>query len=123
MLIHMLKSKIHRVVVTDCNLNYEGSLTLDQDLMEAAGLIEWEKILVLNINNGERLETYVIKGNRGSGEVVVNGAAARSAQKGDLLTIMAFSVLKEEEAEEFRPKKINVDRNNKVIRTKAGRPL
>lgn len=110
----ILKSKIHRATITDCNLNYEGSLTLDQDLMKAANLVEWEKIMVLDLNNGERFETYVIKGKRGSGEVVVNGAAARLVHRGDLVIVLSFCSLTEEEVKGFRPRIVHVDKNNRV---------
>ena len=90
--IEMLKSKIHRVKVTEANLNYMGSIAIDEDLMDAAGLIENEKVLVVNVNNGERLETYVIRGERGSGLISLNGAAARKAQIDDILLIMSSAL-------------------------------
>jgi aspartate 1-decarboxylase len=90
MLIEILKSKVHRVLITEANLNYVGSLTLDEDLMDAANLIENEKITVVNVNNGERLETYVIKGKRGSGVVCLNGPAARKGAEGDVVIIISF---------------------------------
>ena len=114
--IEVLKSKIHRVKVTEANLNYMGSIAIDEDLMEAAGLIENEKVLVVNVNNGERLETYVIKGERGSGIISLNGAAARKAQLDDILLIMSFASMDFEEAKEFRPRIIFPDANtNKLI--------
>ncbi|MDX9947905.1 MAG: aspartate 1-decarboxylase [Bacteroidales bacterium] len=114
--IEVLKSKIHRVKVTEANLNYMGSIAIDEDLMDAAGLIENEKVLVVNINNGERLETYVIKGERGSGIISLNGAAARKAQIDDILLIMSFALMDFEEAKEFRPRIIFPDTNtNKLI--------
>jgi aspartate 1-decarboxylase len=114
--IEVLKSKIHRVKVTEANLNYMGSIAIDEDLMDAAGLIENEKVLVVNVNNGERLETYVIKGERGSGIISLNGAAARKAQLDDILLIMSFASMDFEEAKEFRPRIIFPDANtNKLI--------
>ena len=114
--IEVLKSKIHRAKVTEANLNYMGSIAIDEDLMDAAGLIENEKVLVVNINNGERLETYVIKGERGSGIISLNGAAARKAQIDDILLIMSFALMDFEEAKEFRPRIIFPDTNtNKLI--------
>ena len=103
MTIEVLKSKIHRVTVTDANLNYSGSITVDEDLMDAANLIEFEKVHVLNINNGERLITYVIKGERGSGMICLNGAAARKAQPGDLIIIVSYAQMDFEEARNFKP--------------------
>lgn len=114
--IEVLKSKIHRVKVTEANLNYMGSIAIDEDLMDAAGLIENEKVLVVNINNGERLETYVIRGERGSGIISLNGAAARKVQLDDILLIMSFASMDFEEAKEFRPRIIFPDTNtNKLI--------
>jgi len=114
--IEMLKSKIHRVKVTEANLNYMGSIAIDEDLMDAAGLIENEKVLVVNVNNGERLETYVIRGERGSGLISLNGAAARKAQIDDILLIMSFASMDFEEAKVFRPKINFPDTNtNKLI--------
>mgnify|MGYP001028046214 FL=1 len=114
--IEVLKSKIHRVKVTEANLNYIGSIAIDEDLMDAAGLIENEKVLVVNINNGERLETYVIRGERGSGIISLNGAAARKVQLDDILLIMSFASMDFEEAKEFRPRIIFPDTNtNKLI--------
>ncbi len=114
--IEVLKSKIHRVKVTEANLNYMGSIAIDEDLMDAACLIENEKVLVVNINNGERLETYVIRGERGSGIISLNGAAARKAQINDILLIMSFASMDFEEAKGFRPWIIFPDSNtNKLI--------
>jgi len=116
MLIEVLKSKIHKASITGANLHYVGSITIDEDLMDAAGLIENEKVHVLNINNGERLETYVIKGSRGSGEICLNGAAARKVIVGDAIIIMSFAIMDPEEAESFTPKIIFPDTNtNKLI--------
>ena len=114
--IEVLKSKIHRVKVTEANLNYMGSIAIDEDLMDAACLIENEKVLVVNINNGERIETYVIRGERGSGIISLNGAAARKAQIDDILLIMSFASMDFEEAKGFRPWIIFPDsKTNKLI--------
>ncbi|MCJ7811742.1 aspartate 1-decarboxylase [bacterium] len=115
MLIQVLRSKIHRARVTDTNLNYEGSLTLDETLMEAAGIFTNEKVQVLNISNGIRAETYVIKGKRESGEIIMNGAIARLAQVGDLIIILSYGLVKENEAKKIKPKTIIVDDNNRII--------
>ncbi len=112
----MLKSKIHRARVTGAELHYEGSITLDQDLMDAAGLLEYEKVHVLDIDNGNRLETYVIKGGRGTGEVILNGAAARLIQKGDLAIILGYATVSEEEARTCVPRLVYVDDANRVAR-------
>ncbi len=103
MLIEVCKSKIHRVRVTDADLHYIGSITIDKDLMDAANLVEGEKVQILNINNGERVETYVIKGKRGSGEVCVNGPAARRVQAGDTIIIIAYAQMDFEAARSFKP--------------------
>jgi len=103
MLIQVVKSKIHRVKVTGADLNYIGSITIDQDLMEAANLLEGEKVQIVNNNNGERLETYVIPGPRNSGEITLNGAAARKVAPGDILIIMSYGFMTPEEAKEFKP--------------------
>lgn len=116
MLIEVLKSKIHKVSITGANLNYIGSITIDEDLMDATDLIENEKVHVLNLNNGERLETYVIRGNRGSGEICLNGAAARKVIIGDVIIIMSFAFMDSEEAKSFKPTVIFPDTNtNKLI--------
>jgi len=112
----MLKSKIYRARVTGADLDYEGSITLDQDLMGAADLLEYEKVHVLDIDNGHRLETYVIKGGRGTGEVVINGAAARLIQRGDLVIILGYAALPEEEARTRIPSLVYVDDENRVLR-------
>ncbi|MEO0198472.1 MAG: aspartate 1-decarboxylase [candidate division WOR-3 bacterium] len=109
MLITMLKSKIHRIKVTDKNLNYEGSITIDQDLMDQAGLIPYERVEVYNINNGERFSTYAIPGKRGSMECVLNGATARKGEIGDLLIIVAYAELTVEEAKGFTPKVVQLN--------------
>ena len=109
MLIEVLKSKIHRIKVTDGNLNYIGSLTLDIDLMEKVGLISGEKIQVLNVNNGERLETYLIEGERGKGDVIVNGPATYKIKKGDLIIINSYAQIDYESANKFKPKLLIFD--------------
>ena len=109
MLIEVLKSKIHRIKVTDGNLNYIGSLTLDLDLMDRVGLIHGEKIQVLNVENGERLETYVIQGVRGKGEVIVNGPATFKIKKGDLVIINSYAQVEFELAKNFQPKLLIFD--------------
>lgn len=103
MLITVLKSKIHCARVTEANLNYMGSITIDEDLMDAANIIQGEKVQVVNKNNGERLETYVIKGKRGSGVICLNGAAARKAMPGDVLIIISYALMDFEEAKSFEP--------------------
>ena len=103
MIVEVLKSKIHRVTVTEANLNYVGSITIDEDLVDAANLIEYEKVHVLNINNGERFTTYVIKGERGSGVICLNGAAARKVQVGDIIIIVSYAQMEFEEAKRFKP--------------------
>jgi len=116
MLIEVLKSKIHRVTVTGANLNYIGSIAIDEDLMDAADIIENEKVQVLNLNNGERLETYVIKGTRGSGDICLNGAAARKVLPGDILLIMSYATMDFNEAKTFTPAVIFPDtKTNKLI--------
>ncbi len=103
MQVTILKSKIHRVVVTEADLNYVGSITIDEDLMDAANLIENEKVQVVNVNNGERLETYVIKGKRGSGMVCLNGPAARKAMVGDTVIVISYAIMDIAEARKFKP--------------------
>ena len=103
MFIEVLKSKIHRVMVTEANLNYIGSITIDEDLLDAANLIANEKVSIVDNNNGERFETYIIKGERGSGVVCLNGAAARKAQPGDVIIIMSYAMMDFEEAKTFKP--------------------
>ena len=103
MMIEVLKSKIHRVRVTQANLNYVGSITIDEDLMDAANMIEGEKVQILDINNGERFETYIIKGERGSGCICLNGAAARKVAVDDLVIIVSYALLDFEEAKTFKP--------------------
>ena len=103
MFIEVVKSKIHRVTVTEANLNYIGSITIDQDLLDAANLIPNEKVSIVNNNNGERLDTYVIPGERGSGVICLNGAAARKVQPGDVVIIMSYAMMDFEEAKHFKP--------------------
>jgi aspartate 1-decarboxylase len=116
MFIEVLKSKIHMVTITAANLQYVGSVTIDEDLMDAANLIENEKVNVLNLNNGERLETYVIKGKRGSGQICLNGAAARKVVVGDVVIIMSYAVVDFQEAKSFKPTVVFPDtKTNKLI--------
>jgi len=114
MFLTMFKSKIHRATVTGANLNYMGSITIDQDLLEAAGILPHEKVQVVNNNNGARFETYVICGGRGSGVICLNGAAARLAQPGDTVIIISYAMMTPEEALTFRSTIVMVDNNNKV---------
>jgi aspartate 1-decarboxylase len=116
MLIEVLKSKIHQVSITGANLHYIGSITIDEDLMDAANLMENEKVHVLNLNNGERFVTYVIKGVRGSGDIFVNGAAARRVVVGDTIIIMSFGLIDTKEAKTFKPVIVFPDtKTNKII--------
>ena len=116
MFIEVVKSKIHRVTVTEANLNYIGSITVDEDLLDAANLIANEKVAIVNNNNGERFETYIIKGERGSGVGCLNGAAARKAQPGDIIIIMSYALMDFEEAKTFKPSVVFPDTaTNKLI--------
>ena len=116
MFIEVVKSKIHRVTVTEANLNYIGSITVDEDLLDAANLIANEKVTIVNNNNGERFETYIIKGKRGSGVVCLNGAAARKAQPGDIVIIMSYALMDFEEAKTFKPSVVFPDTaTNKLV--------
>ena len=115
MLLNLLKCKIHRATVTEANLNYIGSITIDEDLMDAAGLFEYEHVHVLNITNGNRLETYVIKGPRGSGSICINGAAAHLVHKNDLVIIVAYCQLNKEDLPAYTPKIIHVNETNKIV--------
>lgn len=116
MFIEVVKSKIHRVTVTEANLNYIGSITIDEDLLDAANLIANEKVSIVNNNNGERFETYIIKGERGSGVVCLNGAAARKAQPGDIIIVMSYAMMDFEEAKTFKPSVVFPDAaTNKLI--------
>lgn len=114
----MLKSKIHRATLTDADLNYEGSITIDEDLMEAADILAFEQVQIYDINNGNRFETYVIKGERGSGTMCVNGAAARLVAKGDLIIIASYFNVDEKESLEHKPKLIYVDEKNDIVSEK-----
>jgi aspartate 1-decarboxylase len=114
MQIEILKSKIHRATVTDANLNYVGSITIDEALMDAANLIENEKVQVVNNNNGERLETYVIKGERNSGVICLNGAAARKVQPNDVVIIVSYALMDFEKAKLFKPSIVFPDSKNKI---------
>lgn len=118
MIRQMLKSKIHRATVTDANVDYEGSITIDEQLMDEANLIQYEKVLLANITNGTRLETYVITGKRGSGVICANGAAALYNKVGDKILIMSFCGLPERDAKRHRPRLINVDAQNRPVRKK-----
>lgn len=114
MLIDLLKSKIHRATITDANLNYIGSITIDEDLMDAVNLVENERVHIYDINNGERFDTYVIKGQRGSGVIAINGAAARKVAPGDLAIIVSYGSMTPEEARNFKPAIIFPDHRNKI---------
>jgi len=116
----MLKSKIHRARVTGANIDYEGSLTIDGTLMAEADILPYEQVQVLNLNNGVRLTTYAIEGDPGSGEICLNGAAARLGAKGDLLIILSYCHVEEDEARSFAPKLVQVDAQNAIIETKHG---
>ena len=117
MQIEILKSKIHRVTVTEANLNYVGSITIDEDLMDAANFIEYEKVTVVDINNGERLDTYVIKGKRGTGIICLNGAAARKVFVGDIIIIMSYAMMDFEDAKTFKPNLVFPDtETNKIVK-------
>jgi aspartate 1-decarboxylase len=113
--ISLMKSKIHRATITGADLNYEGSISIDMNLLDAAGIIVFEKVQVVNLNNGSRLETYVIEGKRGSGEVMLNGPAARLGQPGDLIIIIAYADMNPEEAKEHKPKIVMVDSDNRPL--------
>lgn len=115
MLIQLFKSKIHRATITEANLNYVGSITIDEDLMEAANLFEGERVQVVNNTNGERLETYVIRGERGSGTICLNGAAARKVHVGDIVIIIAYGLFTPEEAKVFKPATVFPDANNRIV--------
>ncbi len=116
MQIQVVKSKIHRVKVTEADLNYIGSITIDEDLMEASNIIEGEKVQIVNIDNGARLETYVIKGERGSGGICLNGPAARLVAVGDIIIIISYAILDFEEAKTFKPTLIFPDETNNTLK-------
>jgi aspartate 1-decarboxylase len=111
----MLKSKIHRATVTDCDLHYVGSITVDPDLLEAADIRDHEQVHVVDIDNGARFETYTIPGIRGSGEVVINGAAARLVHKGDTVIVISYASYDESELDRYEPRVVHVDRSNRII--------
>lgn len=121
MLRYMLKSKIHRAVVTDADLNYVGSITLDRDLMDAADIVANEKVTIVNNNNGARFETYVIEGERGSGIVCLNGAAARLVQRGDVVIILTYTILDDQECQDYKPRLVYVDEKNRVEKVCLGK--
>lgn len=116
MLRSMLRAKIHQATVTDSNILYEGSLTVDEALLEATGIIPYEQVRVSNLNNGERFETYIIPGERDSGVICLNGAAARKGIKGDVIIIFSYSYCNEDELEGFSPKIIRLDKKNRIIK-------
>jgi aspartate 1-decarboxylase len=114
MQIEVLKSKIHRATVTEADINYVGSITIDEDLMSEANLLEYEKVHVLNINNGERIETYVIRGEQGSGTICLNGAAARRFHPGDIVIVVSYAMMDFEAAKNFKPALVFPDKDNKL---------
>lgn len=118
MTLTMLKGKIHRATVTDANVDYVGSITVDPCLLDAAGILEYEKVAVVDVTNGARLETYTIAGERGSGMICLNGAAAKLVNKGDTVIIMAYVQLSEDEAKAYSPKVVFVDKDNKAVSVK-----
>ena len=122
MQIHILKSKIHRAAVTGASLNYEGSLTVDRDLMDKVGFVPHERVLCSNLANGSRFETYLIAGERGSGDIVLNGATAHLGKVGDLLTIMSFTVIDQEHAADWEPRVIVLGANNAIINHRGLKP-
>ena len=122
MTLSMMKSKIHRAIVTEAELNYVGSITIDKTLMEAAKILPNEKVLVVNNNNGERFETYVIEGEADTGTMCLNGAAARLAQPGDTVIIITFAQMEEQEAKEHRPRVVFVDAKNRITGTGTEKP-
>ena len=115
MLLEFLNSKIHRATVSDSNLNYVGSITIDEDVLDAANIKEWQKVDILNINNGERFQTYVIKGPRGSKMFCVNGAAARKVQKGDKIIICSYRYVTEDEVKDYKPTIVQIDDDNCMV--------
>ncbi len=115
MLRNMFKAKLHRATVTDANLNYEGSVTIDKDLLDASGILEFEKVDIWNITNGSRFSTYVLEGRRGSGEICLNGAAARLVQVGDRVIIATFAMMEEKELEGFKPTVVQLDEHNRIV--------
>lgn len=122
MFINVLKCKIHRATVTDAQIHYHGSITIDRELMDRAGLLPFEKVMVVSLDSGERLETYVIEGVRGSGEICLNGAAARKILKGDTVIIIAFVTIEAREYATFEPVIVHVDANNRIVEEENGEP-
>jgi len=118
MLLEFLYSKIHRATVTDANLNYVGSITIDDTLLKASNIREWQKVEILDVNNGERFQTYVIKGKADSGMICLNGAAARKVQKGDKVIIVTYAQMEEKEIQNHKPTIVIVDDNNKIVEKK-----
>ncbi len=118
MLLEFLYSKIHRATVTDANLNYVGSITIDETLLKAANIKEWQKVEILDVNNGERFQTYVIKGKADSGQICLNGAAARKVQPGDKVIIVTYGYFEENAVNDFKPTIVIVDDNNKIVEKK-----
>lgn len=116
----MMSGKIHRATVTEANLNYEGSVTVDPDLLEAAGILPYEQVHILDVTNGARLETYAILGRPGTGEICINGAAAHLVREGDLVIIVAYQQLTDEDVRTFKPRKVFVDSRNRIVRTELG---
>jgi len=115
----MLKSKIHRARVTDCNIDYEGSITIDKILMDAADILPYEQVQILNVNNGARFSTYAIEGKENAGDICLNGAAARLVAKGDIVIILTYADMEEEEARRYHPRLVYVDAQNKITHTKG----
>jgi aspartate 1-decarboxylase len=118
MLLNIFKSKLHRATITQADINYVGSVTIDSELLEKSGILAGEKVQIVNINNGERFETYTINGEAGSGTICINGAAARLVQVGDRVIIIAYALMDENEAKTFEPKILVLDERNKIIQTK-----
>lgn len=118
MLLNMFKGKLHRATVTQADINYVGSVTIDSDLLDQSGILPGEKVQIVNLHNGERFETYTIKGDAGSGVICINGAAARLVQVGDKVIIIAYALMNEEEAKSFLPNVLVLDDNNRIVRVK-----
>lgn len=124
MVLEMFRAKIHRATITDANLHYEGSLTVDEELLQASGIKPYEKVHVVNVNNGARFETYIIKGERGKGDICLNGAAARLGQPGDKVIIIAYAFIKEEEIpEDYEPTVVLVNEENKIVKVSGKKQL
>ena len=118
MLLNMFKGKLHRATVTQADINYVGSVTIDSDLLDQSGILPGEKVQIVNLHNGERFETYTIKGDAGSGVICINGAAARLVQVGDKVIIIAYALMNEEEAKSFLPNVLVLDEKNRIVRVK-----